>query len=176
MTAHATDASVNQSVDVTSTVKIDTAKPDVACGAPDGAWHHDDVTIQCTATDSGVGLTDASDGSFLLTTSVADGTQTDNASTNSRTVCDKLGHCATAGPVTGNMVDKAAPTITITTPTAGAQYASGQNVPAVYACSDQPGGSGLVAQRLYGYGRQRSPDRHDARRPHLHGDGHRCRR
>ena len=81
----------------------------------------------------------------MLTTNVTAGNQTANASTNSRLVCDKLGHCVTAGPITGIMIDKIPPIASITTPANGASYAIGQTVLASYSCTDPVGGSGIAA-------------------------------
>ena len=71
------------------------------------------------------------------------GTETANAATNSRQVCNTVGGCTTAGPITGNKVDKKPPTITITSPAANATYQLNASVAASYACSD--GGSGVAS-------------------------------
>jgi hypothetical protein len=81
------------------------------------------------------------DGIFSLTTGVPSGTETASALTSSRSVSDVAGNIATAGPIGGNLVDKKAPTITISAPTAGV-YLLKQVVAASYACSD--GGSGVA--------------------------------
>jgi hypothetical protein len=108
----------------------------------DGVWHAADVSIGCTAKDTLSGLANAGDASFSLTTSVPAGTETNNALTNSRSVCDVATNCTPAGPVSGNMVDKKAPDITIAAPTASAQYIINQPVAANYGCAD--GGSGVA--------------------------------
>ncbi|MFD1824432.1 choice-of-anchor D domain-containing protein [Mumia zhuanghuii] len=87
----------------------DDAAPVVRCATPSAAWSRSDVSITCTATDSGSGLANASDATFALRTSVAGGTASANAATGTRRVCDKAGNCATAGPVRGVRVDKRAP-------------------------------------------------------------------
>jgi hypothetical protein len=94
--------------------KIDKAPPSIACGSADGVWHATDVSIGCTTSDSGSGLATAADSSFGLSTTVAAGTETANASTGSRSVCDAVGNCATAGPIAGNKIDKKAPVTTAT--------------------------------------------------------------
>jgi hypothetical protein len=53
------------------------------------------------------------------------------------------GNCSTAGPFTGNKVDKKAPTIAIAVPMAGATYGLRARVSASYACSD--GGAGMTS-------------------------------
>jgi hypothetical protein len=102
------------------------------------------VNISCTATDASVGILNASNASFALTTNVPANTQTANASTNTRTVCDRLGHCATAGPISGIKIDKVSPIPSITTPANGAIYSFGQMVLASYTCTDPAGGSGIA--------------------------------
>jgi Abnormal spindle-like microcephaly-assoc'd, ASPM-SPD-2-Hydin len=97
-----------------SGIKVDRKAPSVSCGAADGLWHSGDVVIACTAGDGGSGLANPVDASFTLSTSVAPGTETANAATNSHTVCDTLGNCSIAGPIGGNKVDKKAPTTTAT--------------------------------------------------------------
>ncbi|HWF74368.1 MAG TPA: S53 family peptidase [Solirubrobacteraceae bacterium] len=125
----------------------DVAPPVITCGAPDGLWHKDNVSIQCTASDSGSGLADPSQASFTLTTSVPAGQATSNAQTNSVQVCDKLNNCATAGPISGIKVDRASPTVTLTTPADGATYSLVASflrpVRVRYSCSDV--GSGIAS-------------------------------
>jgi hypothetical protein len=123
------------------TVKRDTMPPKIACGSPDGKWHASDASIPCTATDGGSGLAAAA--SFALTTAVPAGTETPNASTGSLKVCDLAGNCANAGPIGGNMIDKKAPAIALTTPANGAAYTANQAVSASYSCSDN--GSGVAS-------------------------------
>ena len=118
----------------------DRTAPAISCAAPDGAWHAANVTLSCTASDSGTGLAHPADASFSLATSVDAGIETANASTDSRVVCDVEGNCATAGPVAGNRIDRKAPSITVNTPANGAVYPLNENVAADYACAD--GGSG----------------------------------
>jgi hypothetical protein len=122
-------------------VRMDKTAPTVSCSSADSAWHASDVSIPCNAGDAVSGLTDAGDSNFNLTTSVPANTETSNAITNSRTVCDTAGNCATAGPISGNKVDKKSPLITITAPTAG-NYLLNQVVSVQYTCTD--GGSGVA--------------------------------
>jgi hypothetical protein len=70
------------------------------------------------------------------------GSENSNASTGSRAVADNVGHSTTAGPITGNKIDRKAPGITISAPT-GVTYTLGQAVAASYSCSD--GGSGVAS-------------------------------
>ncbi len=123
-------------------VMLDKTLPSVNCGAPDGLWHASDVNIPCTASDVGSGLANPPDANFSLSTSVPAGTETSNAATGTRAVCDVAGNCATAGPVTGNKVDKKPPTISVSSPTAGGSYLLNQAVNANYTCTDA--GSGVA--------------------------------
>ena len=125
------------------TVKIDRAAPAISCASPAATWSPANVTISCTAIDSGgSGLANAADASFSLATTVPEGTETANALTGARNLCDVAGNCSTAGPVSGNKVDKKAPSITITSPQNNAVYVLNQAAAASYDCSD--GGSGVA--------------------------------
>jgi PKD repeat protein len=125
---------------VTINAPTDSEPPAVVCDASDGAWHGTDVSIACTTSDAGSGLLNPSDASFSLTTNVIAGVETANAQTNSRSVCDVAGNCATAGPIGGNMIDKRAPTVATSAP-ASVTYLLNQVAPAGFACTD--GGSGV---------------------------------
>jgi YVTN family beta-propeller protein len=135
--ATSTGGTTTQSV----TVKRDATAPSLSCGSADGSWHAADVSIGCTSNDPMSGLSMSGDAGFELSTSVPSGTETASASTGSRTVCDQAGNCSTAGPFSGNKVDKKAPVISITSPTAG-NYLLNQAVTVNYSCSD--GGSGVA--------------------------------
>ncbi|MGH8899701.1 MAG: PxKF domain-containing protein, partial [Egibacteraceae bacterium] len=124
------------------TIQRDTSAPSVSCGAADGLWHAGDASIACTASDSTSGLANAADANFNLTTNVASGTETADASTDSRSISDAAGNSNTAGPISGNKIDKKAPSISLVAP-ASTSYLLGQSVAASYTCSD--GGSGLAS-------------------------------
>jgi len=94
-------------------VGIDSGSPTIACASPDGQWHTSDVSITCTATDSLSGLANAADATFTLVASVPIGVETANASTDSRTVCDRAGNCATAGPIAAIKIDRKPPVLTV---------------------------------------------------------------
>lgn len=123
-----------------SVIKVDRKAPTTNCATSDGKWHAENVSVPCTAEDGGSGLSEA-DKNFSLSTTVADGNETNNAMTNTRTVSDAAGNTATAGPVGGNKVDRKKPVITLTTPGADASYGLRKEVAADYECSD--GGSGV---------------------------------
>lgn len=116
----------------------DSDPPDTDCGAADGAWHADNVTVTCRASDDYSGLQDPAHVEFALTTSVPAGQTQANAATNAVTVCDRSGNCATAGPVTGIKVDRAGPDVSC-------DGADGQWHPdnVSFACSATDAGSGL---------------------------------
>jgi hypothetical protein len=123
-------------------VRIDKTEPVVSCDSADGAWHASDVSISCSANDGGSGFAGGSTAVFNLTTNVPAGTETADASTSSMQICDLAGNCVTAGPITGNKVDKKAPEITVSSPTSG-NYLLNEVVASSYGCDDQ--GSGLVS-------------------------------
>ena len=93
-------------------IKRDATAPSVTCGSADDDWHADDVSIACTASDDFSGLDAGVDADFSLRTDVAAGTETNDASTDSRVVTDVAGNSTTAGPISGNNVDKKAPSVT----------------------------------------------------------------
>jgi hypothetical protein len=121
-------------------VCFDNAPPTISCGSADGQWHANDVSIACTASDALSGLANSSDASFSLSTHVSPGTETADAQTDTRQVCDVAGNCATAGPIGGNMVDEKPPDINIAAPTAS-DYAHSATITLDYGATD--GGAGL---------------------------------
>ncbi len=125
--------------------KIDRKGPVVSCAAAGTAWLAANASIKCTTTDAGSGLRTPSQATVTLVTNVAAGAESANASTNSVSVCDVVGNCSTAGPVSGNKIDRKAPTVTITTPKNGSSFSSivtTLNPPrAAYSCADT--GSGV---------------------------------
>lgn len=94
---------------------IDLKAPSVSCGSADANWHVDNQSVTCTATDGGSGPASQT---LTLSTSVTPGDETDNAFTNSASICDAVNNCATVGPVGPFKIDKKGPTVTCTaTPT-----------------------------------------------------------
>jgi hypothetical protein len=136
-----TDAHNNSSSGSFTITVRDTIAPTIACGSPDGLWHQPDVSIACTSSDSGSGLKNPSDANFLLSTSVAAGTETAAAQTGMHQVCDISGNCATGGPVGPIKVDKKGPSVTFIAPADGSVYMLNQSVTVNFSCMD--GGSGL---------------------------------
>jgi hypothetical protein len=121
---------------------VDATAPQITCETPGTAWQTSNVTLRCTASDTGVGLASAADAAFTLSTSVAGGQESASAATTSRQVCDRLGNCATAGPVTGIRIDMRPPSVQLTAPAAG-RYLINQPLNAGYVCADT--GSGVAS-------------------------------
>lgn len=143
ITCTATDTLSNSGVAAGSsnsaTVLIDTVAPAVSCGAADGSWHADNVSISCAASDlAGSGLASSADVSFSLSTAVLAGAETSNASTDSRAVLDVAGNSAAAGPIAGNMIDRKAPALLSCTAPDGLWHATDQS----FTCTYTDGGSG----------------------------------
>jgi hypothetical protein len=106
----------NGSTSTDHTVVYDNTPPVISCGAADGAWHAANVSIACTASDATSGLANAADASFSLSTNVAAGAETADAPTDAKSILDKAGNSATAGPVGGNKIDRKAPSVALTCP------------------------------------------------------------
>lgn len=121
---------------------VDTVAPQITCQPVATGWHAANVTVNCSAADSGSGLAVPADASFALTTSVAAGGETASASTGARQVCDNAGNCATAGPFGSIRIDMRGPTIQIAAP-AARRYLLAERVFTSYACTD--GGSGVAS-------------------------------
>lgn len=139
----AVDVAGNAGPTVTDEINIDATAPSVACAAADPDWQAENVAMPCSAADAHSGLTDAADATFALSTTVAEGIETDAAETGLRVVCDTAGNRATAGPVLGHKIDRKSPTVELMTPADGEVYLLGQQVQASYPCAD--GGSGAAA-------------------------------
>ena len=142
LTCLATSAGGTSSASVT--IERDATPPQVTCSPPNASsWYSDNVTVDCTASDTTSELADPADASFTLSTNVLEGKETESASTGSRQVCDQAGNCATAGPYTFN-VDRKAPEVNCKQEsdpaTADGWY--GENV--TVQCTARDGGSGLA--------------------------------
>ena len=120
--------------------KVDKKNPTFSCGSADGQWHAADVSIACTAGDGGSGLANSGDASFNLSTSVGTGTETGNASTGTHNIADAVGHSVTAGPISGNMVDKKKPQVSCGSAD-GIWHAANVSI----GCTASDGGSGLAS-------------------------------
>jgi Ca2+-binding RTX toxin-like protein len=94
---------------VENLVGEDTTAPVVSCESPDGDWHADNVAVACTAQDPESHVPNPDDQAFALGTNVPAGSETADAATGTLGVCNGAGLCSTAGPVTGNKIDRKAP-------------------------------------------------------------------
>jgi hypothetical protein len=119
----------------------DASAPEVQCAAAPAGWSSQNVTIACTAVDTGSGLAHPEDASFSLTTSVSEGSEAASAFTNTHSVCDRSDNCVQAGPIGPIEVDRKPPTIEIAEPLTGASVEQGASLTAGYVCTD--GGSGV---------------------------------
>jgi hypothetical protein len=86
--------------------------PTVNCEVPSSSWSKVNVDVRCEVGDDVAGLAKEEEFVFLLATNVPQGVEDASAATDSRRVCDRLGKCATAGPVVGNRIDRRPPSIT----------------------------------------------------------------
>jgi hypothetical protein len=122
--------------------KVDKKAPTFICGSPDGNWHGADVSIACTGSDGGSGFGASNDPTFpfSLATSVSAGTETSNASTGTKELSDAVGNKVTAPAISGNKVDKKAPTYTCGSPD-GQWHGDDVSI----ACTGSDGGSGFGA-------------------------------
>ncbi len=121
-------------------VPLDTTAPMISCGRPFG-WHDRNVAAHCTARDGRAALANPAQASFKLSTAVPAGSANALASTNSVVVCDTVGNCATAGPITGVKVDLAPPLVSCDNPPSGWVSIT---VTVDCTASDPAGGSGLA--------------------------------
>jgi endonuclease G len=150
---------IEAGIDGVGNLPLDDQPPSISCAPADGAWHNDNVGVSCTATDSGSGLAIAGDASFVLGTTVTDGVEDGNASTDSHVVCDKAGNCATAGPIAGNKIDRKAPTITGAGPD-GQWHAT--NVSLAHTATDGGSGLAIAADASFALVTSVGPDTEDA--------------
>jgi len=93
----------------------------------------------CAASDPESGLENQADAIFDLMTVTTSGTETANAATTSRQVCNTLAECVTVAPTTVYKVDKNAPTILC-----GAADAVWHNGDVSISCTASDLGSGLA--------------------------------
>lgn len=145
----------NFTVTVKVAAPLDTAPPTWSCSptAADGIWHATDQSFTCSAQDAS-GLKTGSPASFTLSTSVTNGTENSNASTGSQSLCDIHDNCTTAGPITGNKIDKKKPyDITFSGSISdGDSYYFGFVPADDMACDATDDGSGLKGCVVTGYG------------------------
>jgi len=129
-------------INLTGTTGCDTTPPTVALSPADGAHVKQgaEVVVDFSCSDTGgSGLASCigtvSDGALLDTSQLGEVSVT-------VTALDHAGN-QTVVTNTATVVDETKPTITLTTPAAGAVYELGEQVLAEYSCADEPNGSGL---------------------------------
>jgi hypothetical protein len=125
----------------TATLKVDLDPPSIECDASDGVWHATNVAVNCTAVDAISGLANPSDAAFALTTAVAEGVEASDAPTRIHPVCDRAGHCNTAGPVSAFHIDRRPPDIAVSA--AAGPFLVGQAASLEFSCADA--GSGVAS-------------------------------
>ena len=142
------DLAGNEETQHSASIKIDKTAPVVTCASADGNWHAANVSLACTAAETGSGLSNAGYASFSLATNLPSDQESGAVSSNNVSVCDLAGNCVPAGPVTDNQIDLKAPTISAAAITADSnEYVSGtwtkQDVIITFTCND--GGSGVAS-------------------------------
>ena len=120
--------------------RIDKISPDFECTVPSDIWYGDNVTVNCTASDVGSGLTSNSDSSFALITDVGPDAETDAAQTGTKTLTDNAGNSVIVGPYTFK-VDKKAPAVSC-----DAVDTNWHNANQSVVCTATDGGSGPASQ------------------------------
>lgn len=132
------DIAGNRSTSASLTVQVDTSAPTSTLTCPSGPSLGSSATASYQDADTGSGLTGPASGTVAVdTTSIG-------AKTATHTATDHVGHTTTS-TCTFTVIDRAAPAITLTSPTNGANYQFGQQVTAQFSCADQAGGSGLAS-------------------------------
>jgi hypothetical protein len=122
------------------TIKRDGHPPTLACETGPTSWEADNVVLDCTASDVGPSdLANALDATFQLSTNIDAGNETSAAETDSKTVSDNAGNSSTIGELGPFMVDRKAPTVTLTCP--ASPVIKGSAATASWGASD--GGSGF---------------------------------
>lgn len=118
-------------------LQIDRQAPTVHCAPAGDGWSRVSSTVSCSVDDAaGSGLEGAATVTLRAT---APSGQEGTFTTGTAEVCDLVGNCTTAGPVTDLRVDHRAPSITCDTP------AERYGVEARIPCRATDGGSGLAS-------------------------------
>jgi Tol biopolymer transport system component len=120
-------------------IKVDRTTPTIHCAGPDGAWHRTDVSVQCTALDSGSGLAAGTASVFFLSTDVPPDHVEFDAWTDARTICDAVGHC-TGARVTGFKIDEEGPKVSCAHGLDGLWHGDNVSIP----CTASDIGAGLA--------------------------------
>jgi hypothetical protein len=146
VTVTARDNAGNQRVVTHTVTVVDETDPVATITSPqDGAVyaHHQSVAANYSCADEpgGSGMDtcvgDVANGAAVDTSTLGEHSFTVQAT-------DRAGNTGSR-TVNYTVVDTTAPAITVATPEAGAVYGLGEKVTADYACTDEPGGSGLAS-------------------------------
>jgi hypothetical protein len=145
VTVTARDHAGNETVVTNTVTVVDETKPEVtltspAHGAVYGRGENVTADYSCADEANGSGIEscvgDVADGNAVDTSVLGEHTFTVQAT-------DRAGNTGSKS-ATYTVVDTTAPGITVTTPAPGAVYGLGEQIPADYACDDEPGGSGVA--------------------------------
>jgi hypothetical protein len=141
----ATDRAGNKGSAAAHYTVVDVTAPSITLATPSQGAVYDlgqqvAASYSCADEAGGSGLASCTgtvaNGSSVDTSSVGDKSFTVNATDNAGNPASRT--------VSYTVVDRAAPDITLTSPSDGAVYSFGQSVLAAYSCADQPGGSGVA--------------------------------
>jgi hypothetical protein len=145
-TVQATDRAGNTGSKTVNYTVVDRTAPGIvvttpASGAVYGLGEHVTAAYSCTDEAGGSGVA-------TCVGTVPNGAAVDTASVGEKTftvdATDTAGN-VTSRSVTYTVVDQAAPTISVVSPSEGAVYGLGERVLASYSCQDEAGGSGVAS-------------------------------
>jgi hypothetical protein len=146
VTVTARDRAGNETVAHSTVTVVDETKPTVTLTTPaDGAVYERDEQVaadySCADETGGSGLDtcdgDVANGEDVDTSTLGQHSFTVTATDQEGNSDSKVAHYT--------VVDVTAPSISVDTPAAGAQYGLGEQVAAAYSCADEAGGSGLAS-------------------------------
>jgi hypothetical protein len=142
-TVDASDGAGNSASKSVSYTVVDTKAPSIVVTTPaPGAVYGvgEQVAADYSCSDDGSGIA-------TCVGSVADGAALDTGSPGQKTftvqATDNAGNPASR-TLSYSVVDRSAPSISVTNPAAGAVYKLGEKVLAAYSCADEPNGSGVA--------------------------------
>lgn len=122
------------------TIEVDRSSPAVFCPAVPRGWVASNVSITCTASDTGSGIADPTDTSFVLSTSVPAGSEESAAGFSTHpAVCDAVGNCTPVPDPGTARIDRTPPVVHCTSPLTGWLAAQGS-----VTCTAHDSGSGLA--------------------------------
>ncbi|HTX01450.1 MAG TPA: hypothetical protein VMD59_21885, partial [Acidimicrobiales bacterium] len=129
------------------TIEVDRSSPVVDCTPAPRGWSATNVSVSCTASDSGSGLAEDADASFTLSTSVPAGSESASAGFSAHApVCDKVGNCTDVPNPGTAMVDEAPPQVHCGTPPSGWLDTQGS-----VTCTAHDDGAGLAESSQHSF-------------------------